>query len=153
MASGLYVVPMTFAEAVAFVKSHHRHHAPPLSHLFSIGAAKAETIVGVAIVSRPVARMSQDGLTCEVTRLATDGTRNACSFLYRAAWKVASALGYRRLVTYTLASEPGTSLRAARFTCLGERGGGSWSRASRPRVDVNPTQLKMGWEIRAEAKT
>ena len=142
------VVPITFAEAKAFVVAHHRHHLPPLSHLFSIGCEHDEKIVGVAIVGRPVARMSQDGFTCEVTRLATDGTRNACSFLYRAAWRVARALGYRRLVTYTLATEPGTSLRAARMTLLGEAGGGSWSRPSRPRVDTHPTQRKLAWEIR-----
>jgi len=144
---GLAVTPITFAEACAFVRYHHRHHLPPVSHLFSIAAEMDGAIVGVAIVGRPVARMSQDGYTAEVTRLATDGTRNACSFLYRAAWRAAVALGYRRLVTYTLATESGTSLRAARMTLLGERGGGSWSRTSRPRVDTHPTQRKFGWEI------
>lgn len=145
------VTPITFSEAKAFVAQHHRHHLPPLSHLFSLAAEHEGKIVGVAIVGRPVARMNQDGYTAEVTRLATDGTRNACSFLYRAAWRVAVALGYRRLITYTLATEPGTTLRAARFRLIGKTGGGSWSRTSRPRVDKHPTQAKLAWELTAEA--
>lgn len=148
MSDRLRVVPITFAEARVYVRSHHRHHLPPLSHLFSIAAAIDDQIVGVAIIGRPVARMAQDGTTCEVTRLATDGTPNACSFLYRAAWRAARSLGYRRLLTYTLSTEPGTSLRAARMTLIGEAGGGSWSRKSRPRVDTHPLQRKLAWEIR-----
>jgi hypothetical protein len=103
--------------------------------------------VGVVIVGKPVARMLADGWTCEVTRLASDGTKNACSMLYRAAWRAARAMGYRRLVTYTLAEEPGTSLRAAGFRLIGEAGGGSWSRKDRPRVDLHPTELKLRWEL------
>ena len=91
--------------------------------------------------------MLADGFTCEVTRLATDGSRNACSMLYRAAWRAARAMGYRRLVTYTLPEEGGSSLRAAGFRLIGEAGGGSWSRDSRPRVDLHPTQTKLRWEL------
>jgi hypothetical protein len=72
-------------EANAFVKAHHRHHMPVIGHLFSIGAALGDKIVGIVIVGRPVSRMRDDGMTAEVTRLCTDGTRNACSFLYGAA--------------------------------------------------------------------
>jgi hypothetical protein len=99
------------------------------------------------VVGRPVARQLQDGYTAEVTRLASDGTRNACSLLYAAAWRACRALGYRRLVTYTLAEEGGASLRAAGWRCLGEAGGGSWSRENRPRVDRHPTQRKLRWEV------
>ena len=141
------VVPITFAEARAFVEAHHRHHLPPVGHLFSIAAAQEDVIVAVAIVGRPVARMNQDGYTAELTRLASDGTRNACSFLYGRAWRVAQAMGYRRMLTYTLASEPGASLRAAGWKMIGETPGGSWSRQSRPRVDKHPTQEKFAWEI------
>lgn len=81
-----------------------------------------------------------------MTRLATDGTRNACSMLYGACWRAARALGWRRLVTYTLPSEGGASLRAAGWRLLGEAGGGSWSCESRPRVDRHPTQTKLRWE-------
>jgi hypothetical protein len=142
----LVVVPMTLAEAKAFIEQHHRHHRPPVSHLFSIGASDGERVVAVCVVGRPVARMLQDGFTAEVTRLASDGARNACSLLYGAAWRAARAMGYRRLVTYTLPEEGGASLRAAGWRCIGEAGGGSWSRATRPRVDLHPTQAKLRWE-------
>jgi hypothetical protein len=102
----------------------------------------------VAIVGRPVARHLADGFTAEVTRLASDGTRNACSMLYGAAWRAARALGYRRLVTYTLAEERGASLRGAGWRLVGEAGGGSWNRpkVGRARVDMHPTQRKLRWE-------
>lgn len=146
----LTLVPITLTDASAFVKAHHRHHKPPQGGLFAVACALDDVICGVAIVGRPVARMSADGWTAEVTRLATDGTRNACSILYAAAWRACRALGYRRLVTYILQSEPGTSLVAAGWRCVGEAGGGSWSRAERPRVDKHPTQLKMRWEMRTD---
>ena len=101
----------------------------------------------MAIVGRPVARRLDDGLTLEVNRLATDGTPNACSCLYGAAWRVARELGYRRLVTYILASESRTSLKAACWTCVGEAGGGSWSVPTRPREDKHPVEKKVRWEI------
>ena len=142
----LEVVPVTRAEAHAFIDAHHRHHRPGVGDLFCLGASNGEKIVGVAVVGRPVARMAQDGRTAEVTRLATDGTRNACSLLYGASWRAARALGYRKLITYTLAEEGGASLRASGWKCLGEAGGGSWSRPSRARVDTHPLQVKMKWE-------
>lgn len=142
----LELVSMTRAEAHAFVRQHHRHHNPPAGDVFCLGASNGECIVGVAIVGRPVARMLQDGATLEVTRLCTDGTHNACSFLYGASWRAARALGWRRLVTYTLPAEGGASLRAAGWRTIGEAGGGSWSRANRPRVDTHPLQSKIRWE-------
>lgn len=142
----LSVQPITFAEAKAFIEVHHRHHKPPLSHLFSIACNNGEKVVGVAVVGRPSARMLQDGWTCELTRMATDGTRNACSFLYSRAWRIAQMHGYRRMVTYTLPEEGGASLRAVNWKCAGLAGGGSWSRESRPRVDTHPTQEKLRWE-------
>lgn len=144
--SKLELVPLTQAEAKAFVAEHHRHHYPPLGSVFQVGCAQNGAVVGVVTVGRPVARMLQDGWTAEVTRLCTDGTRNACSMLYGAAWRAARSLGYRRLVTYTLPEEGGDSLRAAGWKLVGEAGGGSWSRAERPRVDTHPTQIKMRWE-------
>jgi hypothetical protein len=146
MSSRLKLVPVPIKDAREYVRQFHRHHPPPLSGLFALGAAKDEKIVAVAIVGRPVARGLQDGWTCEVTRLASDGTRNACSFLYGRAWRAARALGWRRMVTYTLASEDGASLRAAGFKMLGEVSGRTWSCPSRPRVDKHPTQTKMRWE-------
>jgi hypothetical protein len=142
----LQLVPMTRAEAQAYVREHHRHHKPSVGDVFCLGAQSGDKIVGVVVVGRPVARMLNDGQTLEVTRCCTDGTRNACSFLYAAAWRAARDLGWRRLVTYTLPEEGGTSLRAAGWKLIGEAGGGSWSRPSRARVDTAPTQVKLKWE-------
>lgn len=135
-----------FSDAAAFVALHHRHHTPPQGHLFSLGAYDEGRLCGVVIVGRPVARARQDGLTAEVTRLCTDGTRNACSFLLGRAARAAMALGYRRIGTYTLASEGGSSLRAAGWRVVAEVRGRSWSCASRPRVDKHPTSDKLLWE-------
>lgn len=142
----LAVTPITLAEANAFVAAKHRHHKPTAGHIASLAVSDGETVRGVAIVGRPVARMLDDGWTAEVLRCCTDGTRNACSMLYGAAWRAVRALGYRKLVTYTLPDEGGASLRAAGFRCIGEAGGGSWSRKERPRVDTHPTQAKLRWE-------
>ena len=149
MAVSLATVPLTLREARQYVTEHHRHHKAPQGGLFAVGASDGAQIVGCVIVGMPVARMLADGFTCEVTRLATDGSRNACSMLYRAAWRAARAMGYRRLVTYTLPEEGGSSLRAAGFRLVGAAGGGSWSRDSRPRVDTHPTQEKLRWEVAA----
>ncbi|MBA3875601.1 MAG: hypothetical protein C0498_01470 [Anaerolinea sp.] len=143
----LVLVPLTLREARAYVDRMHRHHRAPQGGLFAIGLAEPPALVGVVIVGRPVARVLDDDWTCEVTRLATDGSRNACSMLYRAAWRAARAMGYRRLVTYTLPEEGGSSLRAAGFRLIGEAGGGTWSRDGRPRVDMHPTQEKLRWEV------
>ncbi len=140
-------VRVELSEANAFVEQHHRHHKPVIGHLFSLGAALDDRIVGIAIVGRPVARMRDDGETVEVTRLCTDGTRNACSFLYGAAARAAFALGYQRIGTYILADEPGTSLMSCGWRLIGQRGGGSWHTASRPRVDEHPMQMKMLYEM------
>jgi len=144
---GLTAVPMTLSDAGEYVRRVHRHHKPPMGGLFAIGAAEGDEIVGCVIVGRPVARALADGWTCEVTRLATDGSRNACSLLYRAAWRASRAMGYRRLVTYTLPEEGGSSLRAAGFRLIGEAGGGSWTTPSRPRIDRHPLQVKLRWEL------
>lgn len=139
--------PITISEARAFVARHHRHHRAPQGGLFAVGVEEQDSFVGVAIVGRPVARHADDGYTAEVTRVCVlDGFRNACSMLYGACWRAARALGFRRLVTYTLKSEPGTSLRAAGWRLVGEAGGGTWSRRARPRVDLHPTQAKLRWE-------
>lgn len=128
------------------VRQLHRHHAPPQGGLFAIAAAEGERIVACVIVGRPVARHVDDGLTAEVTRLASDGSRNACSLLYAAAWRAARAMGYRRLLTYTLATEPGTSLRAAGWREVGRTGARSWDRPGRPRIDKQEPQARIRWE-------
>lgn len=139
-------MPITLAEANAFVADHHRHHQPVVGHKFSIGAVLNDAIVGVVIVGRPVSRRRDNGLTLEVTRLCTDGSRNACSFLYGAAAKAAFALGYERIGTYILASESGASLRAAGWRLIGETAGKSWNVPSRPRVDTHPLEPRFLFE-------
>ena len=143
----LAIVPLDLAEANELVSRWHRHHKPTVGHKFSIGVAdESGEVIGAAIIGRPVARRSDDGWTLEVLRVSTDGTKNACSALYGAAWRAARAMGYRRLITYTLPSEGGTSLRAAGWKLVGETPGGSWSRSSRPRVDKHPLGQKLIWE-------
>jgi hypothetical protein len=139
--------PVSFSEAAAFVAQSHRHHRPPQGSKFCVGVAVDERLVGVAIVGRPVARHLDHGDTLEVTRCCTDGTPNACSFLYAAAGRVARALGYRRLLTYTLTTEPGTSLKASGWRLVRETKGGRWHCASRPRTDHHPTGPKHRWEV------
>ncbi|NHF62251.1 XF1762 family protein [Microcella pacifica] len=134
----LRIVPVSFATACAFVAEHHRHHEPPRGHKFSIGVARGEQLVGVAIVGRPVSRViDAEGTTLEVIRSATDGTRNANSKLYGAARQVAFGLGYDRLITYTQEGESGASLRAAGYRVLASRpprrGWDTPSRARSPR--------------------
>lgn len=147
------VCPVTITDAKAFVSRHHRHNRAPLSALFAVGVSEADEIVGVAIVGRPVARALDDGRTVEVTRVCTTGQRNACSMLYGAAWRAAEALGYRRAITYTLASETGASLKASGWkkdADLAARP--SWSSASRRRVQTDlfgvptrPAESKVRW--------
>jgi hypothetical protein len=153
--SRLSIVPISLDEANAFVREHHRHHAPVPGAKFCVAVSALgpdgapEIICGVAIVGRPVARMLDDGWTLEVNRTCTDGTKNANSMLYGACRRVAFGLGYRKLITYTLPTESGVSLTAAGWKCIGTAGGGRWSRTARPRVDTHPTQAKLKWEATA----
>lgn len=149
MSGRLSVCPLTLAEANAFVERHHRHSVPTVGHKFSVGAAVDGEIVGVAIVGRPVARGLDDGWCLEVLRVCTDGTSNACSMLYATCWRAARALGYRKVVTYTLKSETGASLRAAGYRIVGEVTKRSWDTPSRPRVDRDERQERFRWEMAA----
>jgi len=143
----MLIVPIFQREAFDFIQTLHRHHKKPVGSVFQIAVSDGEKIVGVAVVGRPNGRHQQDGFTLEVTRLCTDGTKNACSMLYAACWRAAKAMGYRKLITYILNTEPGTSLKASGWTLIGERGGGSWSVPSRPRIDKHPLQKKLLFEI------
>jgi len=141
------VVPLTLAEANQMVTAHHRHHRPVVGHRFSIGVQSDGVLVGAAIVGRPVARMLDNGATAEVTRCVTDGTPNACSMLYAACWRAWRAMGGHRLITYTLATESGASLRAAGWKVLYEtvaRPNG-WDTPSRRRTS-GPQVAKQLWE-------
>ena len=149
----LRIVPISLEEANAFVMEYHRHHDPVTGHKFSIAVADdSQSVRGVAIIGRPVSRIMDDGWTLEVNRCCTDGVPNGCSMLYRAAWRATKEMGYTRLITYTLPEEHGGSLKGAGFHLIGERGGGSWSRKDRPRVDTHPLQAKWLWALKEENK-
>ena len=141
----LHVVPLELREANDFVD---RHHPPVQGHRFSIGAVTdIGKLVGVATVGRPVARFAGSPKEIlEVTRLCTDGTPNVCSFLYNAAARVGKALGYKRIQTYILDWEPGTSLKAAGWINEGKAGGGIWTRPGQPQREPRfPTGPKQRW--------
>ena len=136
--------PITFREACEFVNRHHRHHSATIGCKFCIGLFRDGEMVGCAVNGRPVSRILDDKLTCEINRLCTDGTKNACSMLYGASCRVAKAMGYKRIITYTLKSENGSSLRASNFVCDGEAGGIRWT-GVRDRGQKNPPEMKVRW--------
>ena len=143
---GLTLMPIPQREAQEFVNRYHRHHSASRGGKFSIAVTLAQNIVGVAMAGRPVSRVLDDGFTLEVSRVCTDGTKNACSKLYSACMRAGKAMGYTRFITYTLPEEGGASLRAAGWTSVGEAGGGNWNTKSRPRVDTVLDQTKIRWE-------
>lgn len=128
------VVPITLKQANAFVIQHHRHHSKVQGCKFCIGAVDNNgELRGVAITGRPVSRYLDNGTTAEITRLCTDGYKNACSFLYAACVRVAKEMGYKKIITYILETENGASLKAAGWLEQGICGGGNWNVKSRPR--------------------
>lgn len=143
----LEIAPITLREANAYVAQHHRHNQPTNGHKWSLACYEGERLCGVAICGQPVARKLDDGRTIEVRRVCTDGTYNACSKLYGACARVAKEMGYRRIITYTLQSEPGTSLQASGYIKHGEAGGVSWNMPSRPRDEIDP-QMSIFGDVR-----
>lgn len=146
----LLVVPIELSEANAFIAALHRHHAPVVGHRFSIGCVDDSGVLhGVCVVGRPVARLAGSPRdVAEVTRLATDGTYNACSILYAAAAKATKAMGFRRIQTYTLPVEGGASLRAVGWRDEGSAGGGQWKHTDgKPRRTDQPTDRKNRWAL------
>lgn len=152
----LTIRPITLREANTYVAQHHRHNQPTNGHKWSLACYEEDRLCGVAICGRPVARRLDNGLTIEIYRVCTDGTRNACSMLYGRCARVARDMGYTRVVTYTLPSESGASLRAAGYTNCGKAGGANWDVPSRPRrktinteggeVPKYPFGPKVRWE-------
>lgn len=146
----LFVAPITVREANAFVEQYHRHHPPVRGHRFSLAAVDdSGRVRGVCVVGRPVSRGSGDHHdVAEVTRLATDGTRNACSFLYGAAARTCRAMGFLRLQTYTLPEEGGASLRAVGWHLEAMTKGGQWVHTDgKPRRQDLPQQPKWRWAV------
>jgi hypothetical protein len=140
------VVPLTLAQANEFVELLHRHHKKVQGHRFSLGAETGGKLVGACIVGRPVAWKTAQYRVAEVTRLVTDGTKNACSFLYGAAARVAREMGFDSIQTFILITEPGTSLAASGWRRMNEarNDGKRWN--SRPgRREDTPAEPKVRW--------
>lgn len=142
------LAPISLRQANAFVEKHHRHHGGRRAYRFAVcikgprGGMK-----GVAIAGNPIAKALCDGLTIEVSRTCTDGTKNANSMLYGAIWRAARALGYTRMVTYTMPEESGSSLRAVGMVPDGMTEGRPWSRTKRPRTVNYPVGPKVRWML------
>ena len=152
----LELIPINLEQANAFVALLHRHHKPVPGAKFAIAVADDEQKVrGVAIVGRPVSRHLDDGWTLEVNRCCTDGARNACSMLYGAAWKAAKALGFKRIVTYTLPEEGGSSLRATGWKPTFGVGGTPWNNNIRQRAENlhSDNKVKTRWEATIDHPT
>ena len=155
----LEIRPIKLRDANAYVARNHRHNMPTNGHKFSIACYDGDRLCGVAIAGQPVARKLDDGLTIEIRRVCTDGTYNACSMLYGACSRCAREMGYKRIVTYTLESEGGASLKASGFSLVEKcAGGGTWDVPSRPREIAQitlfgeerkyPIEKKIRWEKR-----
>ena len=136
--------PLTLREASEFVNQYHRHHKATVGCKFAIGCYVEDHMVGVAVCGRPVSRHLDDGLTCEINRVCTDGTRNACSMLYGACCRIAKEMGYKKVITYILQSENGASLKASNFQCEGIAGGVKWT-GVRDKGQNIPHEMKTRW--------
>jgi hypothetical protein len=148
--SKLTVVPCNLRHANEWLKGRHRHHGPTAGHGGKFALAvldDAARLRGVCVVCQPVGRSLDDGWTLEVARLCTDGCPNACSALYGASWRVARAMGYRRMVTYTMPEEGGISLRASGWKQVAETHGKGWDMPGRFRDDKHPLGPKWRWEV------
>jgi hypothetical protein len=141
----LTIKPCHLRAAQEFVGQYHRHSLPPVGGKFALACYEGNNLCGVAICGRPVSRYLDNGMTLEILRCCTDGTRNACSKLYGACCRVGFAMGYESIITYTLATESGASLRAAGFTFDGEAGGRHWTGARHRDYYVAPAELKNRW--------
>lgn len=142
----MQIKPIFQKAAFRFIDDHHRHHSKPVGSIFQIALEKDGSVLGVAVVGRPVARELDYTTTCEVIRLCTDGTKNACSRLYAACARIAREMGYKKIITYILVTEPGTSLRATGWNFVRTTDGGSWDTPARSRVDKHPTVKKKLFE-------
>jgi len=141
-------IPITLTDANAFVKKHHRHSIPTRGHKFSVGCELEGVLVGVAICGRPIARLADTGRTLEILRVATDGTKHANSFLYGLVKRIARQFGFDKIITYTLESESGSSLRAVGAKPESKVRAAEWSRPSRGRQSQKVyKENKIRWKL------
>lgn len=140
--------PITFKTATEFINKYHRHHIAPQGHKFTVAISDGDMIVGVGIAGRPVSRYKDDGDTLEVTRCCVkEGYKNLCSKIYSSIIKIAKELGYKKVITYTLEEEIGTTLNATGFSQVNISPGGSWSSLNRKRENKHPMGRKKVWEL------
>lgn len=138
----LRIAPTNLKEANDYVTRHHRHNGKVLIHRFSLSVYDGDRICGVAIVGNPSARRLDDGVTLEILRCCTDGTRNACSMLYGRCAQIAKLMGFKKIITYITQEENGASLRASNFVLEADNVGGGekgWNVPSRPRIVTEMT--------------
>jgi hypothetical protein len=149
----LTIRPIHLAPANEYVKQYHRHNIPTQGGKFAVSCWDGDRMCGVAICGRPTARCSDDGTTLEIYRNCTDGTKNACSKLYGACVRIARDMGYRRVLTYSLASENGASLRASNFVFEGTAGGLAWTGERKRNYYVSPEEMKNRWAMYIKEET
>jgi hypothetical protein len=153
----LMVIPTTLKKANDFVSAHHRHSNRTARDggRFAIAAMADSKLVGVAIVGNPLSATYMDGFTSEVLRVCVspEAPKNTCSMLYGACWRAWKAMGGRKMITYTLQSETGASLRAAGWlNAARTKGtGANWNKSdhlseSRQKQDIYQMS-KYRWEI------
>lgn len=150
---GLEIRPIHLRPAREYVELHHRHNIPPVGGKFAVSCWDNERLCGVAICGRPIARMYDDGRCLEIYRNCTDGTRNACSKLYGACVRIARDMGYDRVITYTLASENGASLKASNFVNEGEAGSVTWTGTRKRNYYISPAEMKNRWVYQTGRRT
>lgn len=147
----LEIRPIEWAAARAFVAHHHAHCRPPVTWRFQTAVYNGRTLLGVALVGNPVARALNRRGIVEVNRLCIrrdtpEALRwNAASMLYGWCAREAARLGWRKIITYTRADEPGTSLVAAGWTRDGPVRGRGWHSARRARSNTNSWIGKVRW--------
>jgi len=140
------IIPVTLKVANDLVTKAHRHHKPVRGHRFSLGLVDDEgVLVGAVIVGRPVARGCDPNKIVEVTRLVTDGSKNACSQLYSAAARAAKEMGFESIQTYILEEEMGSSLKASGWKFETLTFGREWKHTSGPRRNDQPNGRKQRW--------
>lgn len=140
----LTIKPISYRDACEYVNRNHRHHRAPQGNKFCVSCYEEDRMCGVAICGRPIGRYLDDGITCEITRVCTDGTKNACSKLYGACCRIAKEMGYRKIITYILESEDGASVKASNFVCEGIAGGTHWTGKRNKGQDI-PSEMKTRW--------
>lgn len=139
------LAPCTVKAALKQVREWHRHLPELQGGLFAAQCIDDDgNCLGVAVAGNPAQEWQGTGRIV-ISRVATSGAENACSMLYGALCRAAKALGYSEVWTYTLPTEPGTSLRAAGFIDMGMSDGGEHSRKSRLRKPAKHPEPKRRW--------